>query len=783
MRYPYLLLFLLATCNLNAQSRHTISGTITDSTNGEHLVGVTIYDELSRLATVCNYYGYYSLSLPKGKVSVTYSYVGYNPVKHSFDLLADTVINLNMQTAQTIINEVVVTGHHPDVAWVQTGVIALKTNQIKTAPVLLGEADLLKTIQLLPGVKGGTEGSGGLYVRGGGPDQNLILLDGVPVYNTNHAFGFFSVFNPDAISGFTFYKGGMPARYGGRLSSVLDIKMKEGNNQKFSGEGSLGIISSKFTIEGPICNQNTSFIVSGRRTFLDLFTRTLNKLSQSVDPPPAYYFYDLNAKINHRFNNQHRLYFSIYSGSDYSGTKYNGISSDYLTKYKTTDGFGWGNFTSSARWNYLITNHLFSNITLIYSKYQFKVENKMEETEKPSGNLNEFINRYTSGIEDIGARWDLEYYTMANQNLRFGLSYTRHSFNPGITIIKDQLDTRDNARDTTFGNQPIFVNEAFAYAEDEFTIGRLTTNIGVHYALFSVQNKNYIHLQPRIALQYRINSKLDAKLSYGAVSQYLHLLTNTTIGMPTDLWLPATQKVKPEKARQYAVGVNYKLPNSYSVTAEVYYKEMENLIEYKEGASFYQINDSWEDKIEVGRGKAQGIELMLQKSEGKLTGWIGTTLSKSDRTFAGLNNGITFPYRYDSRFDISVLAMYKLSDRINISASWVLHTGNAITLALKKIEIFTGDTSINTQKHPYYVPIFDGRNNFRTPVYHRLDAGVDFIKHKKRITRTWSFGLYNVYNHLNAYYVYADLDSNKNPTLKQVTLFPILPYFRYNIKF
>ncbi len=780
--YLLFLIFVLIGFNVYAQKYCTISGTITDAANGEQMPGVVVHETRLNKAVAANYYGFYSLSLPKGNSKVCFSHIGYEKDTVQVILHGDTVINLLLKPIVTQINELEVYGKNPSNT--QTGVISLKTAQIKNAPVLLGESDLLKTIQLLPGVKGGIEGTGGMYVRGGTPDQNLILLDGVPIYNTSHFFGFFSVFNTDAISGFTFYKGGMLARYSGRLSSVLDIKMKEGNNQKLSGEGSLGLIASKITLEGPLGGKNTSFIVSGRRTFIDILTLPLRKMkSASSDAMPGYYFYDLSAKINHKINDRNRVYLSIYNGKDYAGTSFKGSSGNYESKIKSTNGFGWGNFTTAVRWNWQPGSKLFSNLTLVYSNYTFKIEDKREETETKNGILNTYLNRYTSGINDLGARWDVEYYATPNYTIRTGANITRHMFNPGVNIIRNPGDKTVTSIDTTFGNKNIWVNELFGYVENEFKLfENLTTNLGVHYSVFMVEGKNYQSIQPRLSMAYQATDQISLKTSYGKVSQYLHLLTNSTIGLPTYLWLPATSKVKPQEAWQYSAGVYYQWNKGYSFSLEGYIKEMLNLIEYKEGASFYQINSSWEDKIESGRGTSKGIELFVQKNTGKLTGWVGVTLSKTDRKFENINFGQEFPFRYDSRLDISALATYQISDRIRLNAAWVFHTGNAVTLALEKIPAYNADTSTYASQYVTWVKNVTSRNNFRTPVYHRLDVGVDFIKQKKHHTRTWSIGIYNIYNRLNPFYIYPDIENGK-ATIQQFSLFPALPYVKYSVKF
>lgn len=770
----YLIILIACTffyTSATSQVRHTVSGTITDASNGEQLINVTVYTKTNQ-AVISNFYGHYSINLKPGETELfIYSY-GYKKVHYTL-LAKDTLINVALIPIENVLEEVVVKAPRIELTSPQAGIISLKTETVKKMPALLGEADLLKVLQTLPGVKGGTEGTGGIYVRGGSPDQNLILLDGLPLYNTSHAFGLVSIFNSNAISGFTFYKGGIPARYGGRISSVLDIKMKEGNTKKVSGEVNLGLISSSLTLEGPIFKDKTSFIVSGRRTFYDLVTKPFAKNNL-----PIYYFYDLNGKINHVLNKKNKIYLSLYSGSDYTGTKYKSSSNDFNSRYESSDELGWSNFSGSLRWNYLINKNLFSNVSLLYSKYQFKIEQNNVETYDSDGKLDNFLNRYTSGIKDLGIRWDLEYNTPKNYIIRFGTGLIGHEFNPGIKLIVDPQDSSRNAIDTTFHHKTN-VNESFIYLENEINIKKLSLNVGFHLSVFNVPGKNYGNLQPRLAAKYQITPMLSAKLSYCKLSQYLHLLSNSTIGMPTDLWLPSTKKIKPQQANQFSFGLYYDISGKYILSSEVYYKTMDNLIEYKEGASFYQLNESWEDKVEIGKGKSKGIEIFVQKPEGKVSGWIGATLSKTDRLFSGLNNGVWFPFRYDSRVDISMVGIYKLSENININTVWVFHSGNAVTLATGKIKTFPSDTAGNNFNN--WIPNITSKNNFRTPSYHRLDFSIDFIKQKKYFTRTWTFGIYNLYNRLNAFYIYADLEG-KTPTIKKLTIFPILPYFKFSIR-
>ncbi|MDD4645349.1 MAG: TonB-dependent receptor plug domain-containing protein, partial [Bacteroidales bacterium] len=638
---------------------------------------------------------------------------------------------------------------------------------------------------------GGNEGTSGIYVRGGGPDQNLILLDGVPVYNANHLFGFFSVFNPDAIQSVKMITGGFPARFGGRLSSVLDIRMRDGNNKKFSAEGSVGIISSKLTLEGPIVNEKTSFIVSARRTYIDLLAQPIIRLAtlnESEKINAGYYFYDLNTKINHKFSDKSRLFLSAYSGRDkaYMHTTDKGGSDTERYQWKADAGLGWGNLTAALRWNYIITPKLFSNTTITYSRYNF-ITSAMEQEKKNDHVTSKFDYEYISGINDWAGKIDFEYLPDPNHTIRFGYNQIYHTFKPGVNVFSIQ-DSENFEIDTTFGNKNINAHEGAIFAEDDWNISpRLKANIGLHFSGFKVQDSIYTSLQPRISLRYLLNEKMSLKAAYSTMSQYIHLLTNSTIGLPTDLWLPSTQKIKPERAVQYALGLVYELNDEIEISVEGYYKEMSNLIEYKEGASFFSFSDDWQDKIDFGKGRAYGFEVLARKQLGKTSGWIGYTLSWSERKFDNISFGEWFPYRYDRRHDISIVVNQQLTDKIDIGLTWVYSSGNAVTLPLEK---YTSLSSIWANTYYSYfngIEAFDHRNSYRMPAYHRLDVGINFRKTKKWGERVWSFGAYNAYNRKNAFYLAfaTDYEVTKGPqkVLKQYSLFPIIPSVSYSFKF
>lgn len=785
--------------SFSLSAQNIVNGYVRDKSTGESLINANVYEKSTLTGTISNEYGFYSLSLKNAKaVVVVVSFVGYEKRELEFPLNSDTTINVDL-TLLSELDEVKVYGN--DISKVrssQMSMLEISTSKLNELPVIFGEPDVLKVIQLLPGVQSGAEGTSGIYVRGGGPDQNLFLLDGVPVYNANHLFGFFSVFNPSAIKIVKLYKGGFPARFGGRLSSVVDIRMKEGNMKEFKGDFSIGLISSSFSLEGPIKKDKTSFIVSGRRTYFDVLARPaigiMNARNKGSNVKGGYYFYDLNTKINHKFSDKSRLYFSTYLGLDkaYAKTEDTYANQDVSSKYRDEFGLNWGNITNSLRWNYVIGPKLFSNVTITHSNYSFKVWQGSYHESSESDQKSEDVFEYNSGIRDFAAKVDFDYYPSARHSVKFGIGNIFHTFKPGVNHFKNISSQLISQTDTTFGNQNINANELRMYAEDIFDISkRFKLNIGGHFSLFNVQGNMYNSFEPRASLRFLGSDKWSLKASYAKMSQYIHLLSTATISLPTDLWLPTTKEVKPQESQQIAFGGFYKLPKGFEITVEAFYKNMDNLIEYQEGASFTGISNNWETKIEIGKGWSYGIEFLLEKKIGKTTGWIGYTWSKSERKFENLNFGEVFPAKYDRRHDISVVLAHKFNDRVDIGGTWVFGTGNATTLASQKYssDLYGGGWNED------YVEYYSGRNSYRMPNYHRLDLGVNFHKQKKRGIRTWSFGAYNAYARENPFFLmWGDktetlvssegVSYNKSkPALKQISIFSIIPSVSYSFKF
>ena len=809
---------------------YTISGYITDEKNGETLINSSVYELNSKNGAVSNVYGFYSLTIPKGESELSYSYVGYSSQKQIIRLLKDTVINVRLKES-TELEEVVVIGNQKElgVHGSQMSAIEIPISQIKSVPSMFGETDVLKALQLLPGVKAGTEGSAGFYVRGGGPDENLLLLDGVPVYNVNHMFGFFSIFNADAIKNVTLYKGSFPARFGGRLSSVVDIRMNDGNNKTYHGNITIGLISSKINIEGPIFNENTTFNFSARRTYADILAQPLIAIAANKSgegkASAGYYFYDLNAKISHKFSDKDRLFLSTYMGDDVIYGDVRQGFSEYSNGSQTSRlkmNWNWGNLISALRWNHVINNKLFMNTTAAFTRYRFYMgvgtETKTVVNDPPSSSSESLSLGYKSGIEDFSGKVDFDWAPNHNHDVKFGANYTFHTFRPGVTVaqLKSTGDSSTQPMDTTIGDRDISSHESIVYFEDNISIGSIVKlNVGLHYSNFYVQNEFYQSLQPRLGLRVLLNDNLSLKAGYATMSQYIHLLSNSNISLPTDLWVPVTKRIAPMNSQQISAGVCYNLLNLIDFSIEGYYKSMDNLIEYKDGASFFGSGTGWEDKVNMGRGWAYGVEFLAQKTVGKTTGWVGYTWSKTERLFdrpgQELNNGIAFPAKYDRRNDVSIVISHKFSNRFDMAATWVYSTGSCGTLALQSYagtdvpqssgNSYSGSapgtdgkgtmtTYSNTSTTS--LPYVSSRNNFRYEPYQRLDIGMNFHKQKKHGIRTWNVSVYNIYNQLNPFlttttskYTYdpSTGQSTQRNMLTQISIFPVIPSVSYTYKF
>lgn len=798
---------------LNSQN-FTISGTLKDAANGETIIGATVYLKKSGKATNSNTYGFFSLTAPAGKDTLIFSYIGYKPVVREVALDKDLTFNISFVPTENNLDEVEVTTkiNNDNVINTQMSAIQLDMAEIKKIPAFMGEVDLLKTIQLLPGVKNAGDGNTGFYVRGGGPDQNLILLDEANIYNASHLLGFFSVFNSDAIKNVNLIKGGIPAQYGGRLSSVLDITMKDGNNQNFAVTGGIGVIASRLTIEGPLVKNKGSFMISGRRTYIDILARPV--IQKSEFKGTSYFFYDLNAKLNYTLNDKNRLFLSGYFGRD----KF--VYNDEEGGFKAN--IPWGNASASLRWNHIFNSKLFANASAVYTNYNFSFGASQEN----------FLLTINSGINDYTLKYDVNYYPNSRHNVKFGANYIFHTFIPTSVSAQEGETTYDLGKKIK-----LYSHEAGIYVSDDWDITqKLRLSAGLRFGNFTQIGPftrykkdqagkiidtvnyrtgevvaNYNGLEPRISVRYSTGKNSSLKASYSRNFQYVHLASISSVSLPTDIWMPSTEIIKPQESNQYAMGFfKNLLDNNYEASVEVYYKTMSNQVEYKEGSQpTDNIYDNPDNAFTFGRGWAYGAEFFLKKSKGKLTGWIGYTLSWTWRQFAEINYGQKFLAKYDRRHDASFVLNYDANKQWDFGLVWVYGSGNRGTLP-RGFFLYEGTLSND----------YGLRNSYQFIPYHRMDVNVTFtpdrtkklekrrkvltekylqqgldtanVKIGKKWTRKFSnsftLSVFNVYNRYNPYFIYLTREGSfTSGTLKvgakQVSLFPIIPSITWNFKF
>lgn len=755
--------------------RYTISGYVTDESSGESLLGANIYDKISQVGTTTNEFGFYSITLPEGKADLQFSYIGYQTSMKILDVSLNLKLNIPLKVNQEL-DEIVVYGNRSETGINATrmGAINIPMEQLKGIPAVLGEVDIMKTIQMMPGVQSGAEGSSGIYVRGGGPDENLILLDGVPLYNVDHLFGFFSIFTPESVKKVDLYKGSFPARFGGRLSSVVDVRTNDGDMRKFHGTLGVGLLSAKLQFEGPIVKDRTSFNISARRSYIDVIARPFMKEEDQFN----YYFYDFNAKVNHKFNDKHRLFLSVYSGTD----KFSIMNQEDFKKYQSKDenSLRWGNTVAALRWNYVISPVLFSNTTVAYTEYRYQSVNK---TSQKDGS---YRSDYNSGIKDWTYSLDFNYLPLPKHHIKFGMIYLYHSFKPESLTGKIQNSSDDINKDfKSLLDSEIYAHESTLYVEDDFDISdRVSINAGLNLSLFHVQKKSYLSLQPRLSARFQLNRDIALKASYTQMNQNIHLLSSYTMTMPTDLWVPATKNIRPMKAHQYSLGMYYTGIHGWELSVEGYYKNVNNVLEYKDGAALMGSSYNWESKVEMGKGRSMGVEFMVQKKIGKTTGWLAYTLAKSDRKFpsGSINDGRWFPYKYDRRHNISLTVNHKFSEKIDMGASWEFRTGGTTTIGEQStIVVRPGDDLT-----PSLVDYVGQRNNYRMPSSHQLSIGVNFHKKTSHGVRTWNISLFNVYNAMNPTFLFRDAkdeNGNRRDVLKKVTILPLIPSVTYTYKF
>jgi hypothetical protein len=814
-----LLAFLFTSFFCFSQNKYTISGYVKDSSTGEYLLGANVYVKENLKGTVTNIYGFFSLTLEKGNYTLTASYIGYNDFSQTINLDKDIRSNIDLNPAAITTKEVVIIGEKSDqnVQDAQMGKIEMDIEKVKALPAFLGEVDVLKTIQLLPGVQSAGDGNSGFYVRGGGPDQNLIMLDEAVVYNASHLFGFFSVFNADAVKNIELIKGGMPANYGGRLASVLDISMKEGNSKKTTAQGGIGLISSRLTIEGPIKKDTCSYVISGRRTYIDVLAKPFIP-ETSPFAGSGYFFYDLNTKINYRISDKDRLFLSGYFGRDIFN--FNQAESGFNVKIP------WGNATTSLRWNHLFTDKLFVNTTLVFSDYKFSF----------GASQSEFDFKLFSGIRDYNAKFDFSYFPSVLHNIKFGGNYIFHTFIPSSVSAKSgdvEFDTGEIMNQNA--------HEMAAYVNDEFDVSeKLKFNLGLRYSGFMQvgpftryvkdelnPNKTsgeikyeswekvayHQGIEPRATMRYSFNSRSSFKAAFTRNYQYIHLATLSSVSLPTDVWIPSSDVVKPQIGTLYSAGYfrNF-FENKYESSVELYYKTMKNQVEYREGyVPGDAVKDNVDNNLVFGDGYSYGAEFFLKRRLGEFTGWIGYTWSKTMRVFPDLNQGNPFPARYDRRHDLSLVGTYEFNDRWTFSSTFVYATGSAITMPVSWY-LIEGNVVYD----------YGDRNDFRMAPYHRMDIAATWtpdrkkrlakkeLKRKEKSTESnkaeisvnesilkratknyessWTFSVFNVYNRANPYFIYQDTQRNRETgaitnTAKQVSLFPILPSATWNFRF
>jgi CarboxypepD_reg-like domain/TonB-dependent Receptor Plug Domain len=773
MKTGILVLFSLFSFTFSfAQNKFTVSGTVKDKKSGEALIGASIKLQDLRGGTTTNAYGFFSVTLPKGNYSLQISYAGFNTVTEAVDLNENKQLAIELESAN-VIAEVVVTSRkkNENVTKPIMGVEKLNMKEINQLPVLFGERDILKSIQLLPGIKSAGEGNSGFFVRGGGADQNLILLDEAPVYNASHLLGFFSTFNSDAIKDVTLYKGGMPAQYGGRLSSVVDIKMKDGNNKDYDLSGGIGLIASRLTVEGPIVKEKGSFIISGRRTYADAFLKLSPDSSLKNN---TLYFYDFNLKANYKLGKKDRLYLSGYFGRDVLG-------------FGETFGTDWGNKTATLRWNHLLSNKIFSNTSLIYSDYSYKIKIK-------SG-TDKFV--ITSQIRDLNLKQDFDYFISNNSKIKFGANIIRHTVSPGrieaeatSNLKSSVIQYRYSWESALYGSHELAISDKLNIVYGMRLSNLTPTGPGNYYrydanglVTDTVKYKSgqsvasFWNIEPRFSASYQLNGLSSIKASYNRNVQNLHLLSNSTSTTPNDLWLPSSNNVKPEIADQISFGYyrNFK-DNQYEFSIESYYKSLKNQIDYRNGSDL-TANDNVESELVYGNGRAYGIEFLLKKKSGKLSGWVGYTLSKTERKFKEINDGNYYNAKQDRPHDLSVVGIYRLNDRWTFSGTFVYSSGNAVTFP-------SGKYRVNEQT----VFLYTQRNGYRMPAYHRLDiaATLESKKNKSRkYQSSWTFGLYNAYGRENAFSINFkdDPDDPTKTVAERTALFRYVPSVTWNFKF
>lgn len=754
----------------------TISGRVLDASSGEYLIGANIILASPNQVFSSNEYGFYQVKLwgQSDSVRLMVSYVGFQTID-TIIFVTENQIKLDFAMyGMSYLDEVSIRADPFQVFNQKEGLGSIKmySEQIDKIPRLGGESDLMKAFQLLPGVQAGNEGSSDIIVRGGSQDQNLIILDDVPLYYVNHLGGFVSVFNTDAINSVKLYKGGFPSRFGNRLSSVMDIKMKEGNNQTRSGSATVGLISSKILLEGPIRNSKTSYMISARRFMYDLFTRPLSRLLFG-GTSTGYTFYDFNFKINHELSEKSHLYLSAYFGKDAITLSYR--DDQNKSKFKQS----WGNDLISLRWNKIHNNQHFSNLTFYYTKYRY--DNEISYDQSIGNSVKKVNNKFSSGIQDIGLKMDTEFNLRSYLSVETGFNSIIHIFQPQRFRIQEFEQT--NVSDSVYGNAQFHAFENSVYTESKFSIrDKIQGRIGFRGVSYTVPEKTFIYGEPRLSFSYELNPNVQIQAAYTMMHQNVHMVSSTGVGFPIDLWLPATETLGPSRAEQISLGFTNELLNfPFSWGLETFYKRFSNLVMPKVGTGFYSAGGSWQNKLEGnGIGDAYGIELFVEKKFGVNTGWLSYTLSRSNRQFENINLGRAFPFRFDRRHEINLVYSREIKKNIDFTSTWTFGSGLPITLPVAHYQV------PNDRENQETIFIYDGINSSRMRAFHRLDVGINFKKMKPKGERIWNISIFNLYNRQNPYfYFYKTSNQNGNVSyrLAQQSLFPIMPSFSYSFKF
>lgn len=794
MRFNLFLILLLLGFSTLAQQKRTVSGYITDAQTGERLYAASVYEQNTGIGTISNRFGFFSILLTEGKAVLKFSFVGYQLQSKQIDLHSDTLINISLKSDNKL-DEVIVKGklNNQLADNSNLGHHKLSAQKLAKLPSLMGEKDVLKGLMILPGVQQGSEGSAGIFVRGGSPDQNLILLDDVPLYNVSHLFGFVSVFTPEAINSIDFYKGGFPARYGGRLSSVIDLRMKDGNKFKRETSINLGLISSQLTTEGPIKKGESSYFFSVRRTLLDLIFKGVAKVAQynmEEQAIPSYGFHDVNGKINFRLNQKNHLYWSFYSGKDNLSFEYRDHIKDMQREetQRISGSMYWGNVMTALKLNSQLNSKLFLNTTLCGSIFNYGnlFKGSTETIAGIDSTKNDFSLEYQSQIRSLGLKSDLDVYGKSNQPFQIGLFANVNNYLPGKQKVARNEGTDENS------SGEISSLDYGVYLDKKIALGKkLNFTVGLRNAFYSIRNqKTYFALEPRFSVSFIPNENTSFHTSYAVMTQPIHLLSNGNVGLPTDIWVPSTRLIRPETSDIFSVGMKKTTPSGIKLSIEGYYKRLNHVISFTEGDGILDVDQNWEQKITVGNGRAWGFETEARYSNAKLESWMGYTLSWNERKFDDINKGRWFPYQYDRRHKLDLGIIMQLGNKWSCSSSWTYQSGAPATYSgvdylaypensnRESFDFFTGRTVDQTR-----IQYYDQIHGVRLPAYHRLDIGFTKEWEKYGKKKALSISVYNVYSRQNPFMIYSKTRSDGSTGLKQFSLFPIIPSVSYRISF